>query len=190
VRKVVEMTLHRKSARATHWSTRTMAATAGISESSVRRIWRSRAEAAPGESFQAQPRSRVHRETGGYRRSVPEFTRTRHGSVRRRSERSATDPMSRRSAPPPWVPSTRRELGVASTNRAILWDGSPSDSLVLTLCSADARDAAVGCRCSASSRRSVLSCPVVASASRALWLRKKARMTTSSAWKCGAIAAA
>jgi transposase len=40
VRKVVEMTLHRKPANATHWSTRTMAAAAGISEASVRRIWR------------------------------------------------------------------------------------------------------------------------------------------------------
>lgn len=39
-KKVVEMTLHRKPANATHWSTRTMARTAGISEASVRRIWR------------------------------------------------------------------------------------------------------------------------------------------------------
>ena len=40
VKKIVEMTLHQKPARATHWSTRTMAAAAGISEASVRRIWR------------------------------------------------------------------------------------------------------------------------------------------------------
>ena len=40
VKKVVEMTLHQKPANATHWSTRTMAAAAGISEASVRRIWR------------------------------------------------------------------------------------------------------------------------------------------------------
>jgi transposase len=40
VKKVVEMTLHRKPANATHWSTRTMARAAGISEASVRRIWR------------------------------------------------------------------------------------------------------------------------------------------------------
>src|ERR1700759_5739990 len=32
VKKVVEMTRHRKPANATHWSTRTMAAAAGISE--------------------------------------------------------------------------------------------------------------------------------------------------------------
>jgi len=35
-----EMTLHQKPAHATHWSTRTMARVAGISEASVRRIWR------------------------------------------------------------------------------------------------------------------------------------------------------
>ena len=34
------MTLHQKAANATHWSTRTMARAAGISEASVRRIWR------------------------------------------------------------------------------------------------------------------------------------------------------
>ena len=37
---MVEMTLHQKPANATHWSTRTMARAAGISEASVRRIWR------------------------------------------------------------------------------------------------------------------------------------------------------
>jgi transposase len=40
VKKVVEMTLHKKPTNATHWSTRTMARAAGISEASVRRIWR------------------------------------------------------------------------------------------------------------------------------------------------------
>src|SRR4051794_22156588 len=40
VKKVVEMTLHQKPVNATHWSTRTMARAAGISEASVRRIWR------------------------------------------------------------------------------------------------------------------------------------------------------
>jgi transposase len=39
VKRVVEMTLHRKPAKATHWSTRSMATAAGISEASVRRIW-------------------------------------------------------------------------------------------------------------------------------------------------------
>ena len=40
VKRVVNMTLHDKPANATHWSTRTMARAAGISEASVRRIWR------------------------------------------------------------------------------------------------------------------------------------------------------
>jgi transposase len=40
VKKVVDMTLHERPANATHWSTRTMAAAASISEASVRRIWR------------------------------------------------------------------------------------------------------------------------------------------------------
>ncbi len=40
VKQVVEMTLHRKPANSTHWSTRTMATATGISEASVRRIWR------------------------------------------------------------------------------------------------------------------------------------------------------
>src|SRR5271170_5408296 len=40
VKRVVDMTLHQKPANATHWSTRTMARAAGISEASVRRIWR------------------------------------------------------------------------------------------------------------------------------------------------------
>jgi transposase len=40
VKTVVKMTLQETPANATHWSTRTMARAAGISEASVRRIWR------------------------------------------------------------------------------------------------------------------------------------------------------
>ena len=40
-RRVVAMTTQQKPANATHWSTRSMARVVGISESSVRRIWRS-----------------------------------------------------------------------------------------------------------------------------------------------------
>lgn len=40
VKSVVEKTTRQKPANATHWSTRTMAAAAGVSEASVRRIWR------------------------------------------------------------------------------------------------------------------------------------------------------
>jgi transposase len=41
IQRVVEMTTRQKPPHATHWSTRSMAAAAGISEASVRRIWRS-----------------------------------------------------------------------------------------------------------------------------------------------------
>jgi transposase len=41
VRRVVRMTTQQKPPQATHWSTRTMARVAGISEASVRRIWHS-----------------------------------------------------------------------------------------------------------------------------------------------------
>ena len=40
IQRVVEMTTRHKPPHATHWSTRTMAAAVGISEASVRRIWR------------------------------------------------------------------------------------------------------------------------------------------------------
>jgi hypothetical protein len=40
VERVIELTTREKPDNATHWSTRTMAAAAGISEASVRRIWR------------------------------------------------------------------------------------------------------------------------------------------------------
>jgi transposase len=39
VREVVRMTTQEKPAKATHWSTRTMAEASGLSEKSVRRIW-------------------------------------------------------------------------------------------------------------------------------------------------------
>jgi transposase len=40
VRTVIESTLHSKPPDATHWSTRSMSRAQGISEASVRRIWR------------------------------------------------------------------------------------------------------------------------------------------------------
>ena len=39
IKQVVHMTLHEKPPNATHWSVRSMAAAAGISYSSVQRIW-------------------------------------------------------------------------------------------------------------------------------------------------------
>ena len=40
IQRVVTMTTRQHATNATHWSTRTMAAAVGISEASVRRIWR------------------------------------------------------------------------------------------------------------------------------------------------------
>lgn len=40
IAKVIEATLHTKPSNATHWSTRTMATSQGISEATVRRIWK------------------------------------------------------------------------------------------------------------------------------------------------------
>lgn len=40
IKRVVDMTTRQKPGKATHWSTRTMAEAVGISEASVRRIWR------------------------------------------------------------------------------------------------------------------------------------------------------
>ena len=43
IKQVVDMTLHMKPPNATHWSVRSMATVAGISYSSVQRIWRAHA---------------------------------------------------------------------------------------------------------------------------------------------------
>ena len=39
IKQVVDMTLHAKPPNATHWSLRSMAAAAGLSHSSIQRIW-------------------------------------------------------------------------------------------------------------------------------------------------------
>ena len=84
---VVTMTTRQQPSNATHWSTRTMAAAVGISEASVRRIWRAtRFETTSRRNVQDQQRSRVRRETGRHRRSVPESSRTCAGAVRGREE--------------------------------------------------------------------------------------------------------
>lgn len=42
IKQVMHMTLHAKPPNATHWSVRSMAKAAGISHSSVQRIWHAR----------------------------------------------------------------------------------------------------------------------------------------------------
>ena len=52
IKQVVHMTLHEKPPNATHWSVRSMAAVAGVSYSSVQRIWRAHGlKPAPIETF-------------------------------------------------------------------------------------------------------------------------------------------
>ena len=59
IAEVVKKTTQQKPDHATHWSTRTMAVAAGLSEASVRRIWHAcpRSQTPFGENLQAQQRS-------------------------------------------------------------------------------------------------------------------------------------
>jgi hypothetical protein len=76
VRMVIAKTTQERPSHATHWSTRSMAAVAGISEASVRRIWHGHGlEAAPRGNLQAEQGSPFRRETGGHRRPVSESAR-------------------------------------------------------------------------------------------------------------------
>jgi transposase len=59
---IVEATLENKPRNAIHWSTRLMAATQKVSDTSVHRIWRAhRLQPHRVEKFKAQPRPRVCR---------------------------------------------------------------------------------------------------------------------------------
>jgi transposase len=83
VKRVVEMTLRQKPAKATHWSTRTMAASAGISEASVRRIWHAHGlKPHLVRTFKLSRDSSVHGEAGRHHRLVSESARARHRAVR------------------------------------------------------------------------------------------------------------
>ena len=76
-----------KPANATHWSTRTMARAAGISEASVRRIWRAHGlKPHQVRTFKLSRDPAVPGEAGGHRRPVSESARARHRAVRRREE--------------------------------------------------------------------------------------------------------
>ena len=76
VRMIIAKTIQERPSHATHWSTRTMAAVAGISEGQcTAHLAQSRSEAAPRGNFQAEQRSPFRRETGGHRRPVSESAR-------------------------------------------------------------------------------------------------------------------
>jgi hypothetical protein len=70
IKQVVHMTLHEKPPNATHWSTRSMTTAAGISYSSVQRIWRARAEAASCQDVQSLARQELRRQGRGCGRAL------------------------------------------------------------------------------------------------------------------------
>ena len=67
VQQIVRMTTRDKPSDATHWSTRSMAQAAGISEASVRRIWKKQPKAAPVAHLQTQQRSLICRKSRRHR---------------------------------------------------------------------------------------------------------------------------
>ena len=84
VRKVVRKTTQQTPPNATHWSTRTMAAATGISERSVRRIWRQHGlKPHLVRTFRDQSGPGLCREARGDRRVVPRAARTCARPVRR-----------------------------------------------------------------------------------------------------------
>src|SRR4051794_3165689 len=85
VERVIVKTLEQQPANATHWSTRSMAAATGMSQSAVSRIWRAFAlsPAADG-GVQALPGSAVHRQGARHRRPLPQPARGRGCDLCRR----------------------------------------------------------------------------------------------------------
>jgi transposase len=72
VEAVITATLESTPANATHWSTRSMAAELGLSQSAVSRIWRAfGAAAAPAGVVEAEPGSVIHRQGPRRRGPVP-----------------------------------------------------------------------------------------------------------------------
>ena len=85
VERVIVKTLEEQPRDATHWSTRSMAAATGMSQSAVSRIWRAFG-LKPHQIgvVQALARSAVHRQGARHRRAVPESARGRGRFVRGR----------------------------------------------------------------------------------------------------------
>ncbi len=86
-RVVDPLTTRQQPANATHWSTRTMAAAVGISEASVRRIWRAHGlKPHRVETFKISNDPAFAEKLEDHRRPVSQSARTRAGAVRRREE--------------------------------------------------------------------------------------------------------
>jgi transposase len=81
IRTVVEKTLRKTPADATHWSTRTMARAVGLGKNQRSEdLVRARAEAASDQELQGVARSRLCRQTARHCRIVPEPARARAGA--------------------------------------------------------------------------------------------------------------
>ena len=87
VKDVVRKTTQEKPDNATHWSTRTMAKACGISEKSVRRIWRKNGlKPHLVRTFKVSNDLRFAEKTGGHRRALFQSARTYRRALRRRKE--------------------------------------------------------------------------------------------------------
>src|SRR5580698_6980244 len=81
---VIRRTTQEKPFNATHWSTRTMAATTGLSETTVRRIWHANGlKPHLVENFQGQQRHPVCGKAGCHRRALSQPAGACHCPVRR-----------------------------------------------------------------------------------------------------------
>src|SRR5436309_8490904 len=86
-KRVVTLTTRHRPTNATHWSTRTMAAAVGISEASVRRIWRAHGlKPHRLESFKISNDPEFAEKLEDIVGAVPESARARAGAVRGREE--------------------------------------------------------------------------------------------------------
>ncbi len=83
VEAVITRTLESTPSNATHWSTRSMGAELGLSQSAVSRIWRAFAlQPAPAGLVEAEQGPVIHRQGPRRRRPVPEPARAGRGAVR------------------------------------------------------------------------------------------------------------
>ena len=80
VQEIIRKTTCEKPPNATHWSRRTMAAAAGVSASTVGRLW---PQAPSRQDLQAQQRPAFRRETRRHRRTLSEPARACSGSLAR-----------------------------------------------------------------------------------------------------------
>src|SRR3954453_12253663 len=85
VERVIVKTLEQQPANATHWSTRSMAAATGMSQSAISRIWGAFARKPHQDGgVQALAGSAVHRQGARHRRAVPQPAAGRSRALCRR----------------------------------------------------------------------------------------------------------